>query len=314
MTHVYRLKKSLYGLKQAPRAWYKRIDSYLMKLGFTKNYVDPKLYFKVETDMPLILVLYVDDLFLTDADPFIYQYKRELTSKFEMKDLGLMHYFLGLEPWQKQGEIFLSQGKYSVKFLERCGMVEYKSVSTPMELNFKKLCGSVVGLELANLSEYRQLMGALMFLCGGQKEHIRILLLLGSASISWMSRKHKSVALSTVEAEYIAASMACYEVYWLKKLFNELFKHVLDTTIIYCDNQSGRHLSKNLVFHDHSKHIDIRYQFIRNMVQWGAIRLQHIRIDEKIIDILTKPLGKVKFLTFRERLGDVERCSHGGPA
>jgi len=98
-THVCRLKKALYGLKQAPRAWYERIDSYLMKLGFTRSEADPNLYFKVENDRPLILVLYVDDLFLTGADPLIHQCKRELASVFEMKDLGLMHYFLGLEVW-----------------------------------------------------------------------------------------------------------------------------------------------------------------------------------------------------------------------
>ena len=63
-----------------------------------------------------------------------------------------------------------------------------------------------------------------------------------------MSRKQKSVALSAAEAEYIAASMACCEVVWLRKLFNELFGHVLDTTVILCDNQSGIHLSENLVF------------------------------------------------------------------
>jgi hypothetical protein len=62
---------------------------------------------------------------------------------------------------------------------------------------------------------------------------------LGSASISWMSRKQKSVALSTAEAEYIAASMASCEAVWLRKLFSELFGHVLDTTVILCDNQSG---------------------------------------------------------------------------
>ena len=95
--YVCRLKKALYGLKQAPRAWYERIDSYLMKLGFTRSDVDPNLYFKVDNDKPLILVLYVDDLFLTGVDPLIHQCKRELAFEFEMKDLGLMHYFLGLE-------------------------------------------------------------------------------------------------------------------------------------------------------------------------------------------------------------------------
>eukprot|EP00253_Pinus_taeda_P032297 PITA_32297 len=155
-----KLKKALYGLKQAPRAWYERIHSYLMKLGFTRSEADPNLYFKVEDDKPLILVLYVDDLFLTGADPLIHKCKRELDSEFEMKDLGLMHYFLGLEVWQKPREIFLSQGKYVVKILERFGMVDCKPITTPMEPDFKKLSGSAAGPILRNATEYRQLVGA----------------------------------------------------------------------------------------------------------------------------------------------------------
>ena len=103
---------------------------------------------------------------------------------------------------------------------------------------------------------------------------------LGSASISWMSRKQKSVALSTAEAKYIAASMAYCEAIWLRKLFSELFGHVLDTTVILCDNQSGIRLSENPVFNDRSKHIDIRYHFIRDMVQRGVVRLDHIGSDQ----------------------------------
>jgi len=103
-----------------------------------------------------------------------------------------------------------------------------------------------------------------------------------------MSVKKKLVALSTIKVEYIAASMACCEAVWLTKLFSELFEHVLDTTVIFCDNQSGIRLSKNPVFHNHSKHINIRYHFIQDMVQWGAIRLQHIKTNEQVADILTK--------------------------
>lgn len=114
--------------------------------------------------MPLILVLYVDDLFMTGSEPLILQCKRELASEFEMKYLGLMHYFLGLEVWKKCGEIFLSQGKYVVKLLERFGMTECKSMNTTMEMNFKKLCGKLVGVDLVNPSKYCQLIGALMFL------------------------------------------------------------------------------------------------------------------------------------------------------
>jgi len=115
-----------------------------------------------------------------------------------------------------------------------------------------------------------------------------------------MRRKQKSVALSTAEAKYIAVSMASCEVVWLRKLFSELFGHVLDTTVILCINQSGIRLSENPVFHNHSKHIDIRYHFIQDMVQRGSIKLHHIGTDEQVTNILTKPLEKIIFLNFRE--------------
>jgi hypothetical protein len=123
-THVCRLKKAHYGLKQAPRAWYARIDSYLIRLGFSKSHVDPNLYYKVVNNAPVILLLYVDDLFLIGAKSLIIQCKKELASKFDMKDLGLMHYYLGLEVWQKCGEIFLGQGKYAMKILQKFGMMD----------------------------------------------------------------------------------------------------------------------------------------------------------------------------------------------
>jgi hypothetical protein len=98
-THVCILKKDLYGLKQAPRAWYGRIDNFLMSLGFTKSSVDPNLYFKVEDGEPMILLLYVDDTFLIGAKNLIIECKIKMAAKFEMKDLGMMHYFLGIEVW-----------------------------------------------------------------------------------------------------------------------------------------------------------------------------------------------------------------------
>lgn len=118
----------------------------------------------------MILVLYVDDFFLIEREPLILQCKRELASEFEMKDLGLMHYFLSLEVWQSPGEIYFSQGKYVVKLLERFAMVECKSMHTPMEMNFKKLCGKVAGPSLANPTAYRQLIGALIFLVNTRLE------------------------------------------------------------------------------------------------------------------------------------------------
>jgi hypothetical protein len=98
-THVCRLKKDLYRLKQAPRAWYGRIDSFLKRLGFTKSNNHSNLYFKVMNYDPVILFLYVDELFLIGEENVIPDCKKKLVVEFEMKDLGLMHYFLGLEVW-----------------------------------------------------------------------------------------------------------------------------------------------------------------------------------------------------------------------
>jgi len=80
--------------------------------------------------------------------------------------------------------------------------------------------------------------------------------------ISWMRKKKKFVALSSVEAEYISASMASYEAPWLRKFFGELFDQILDTIVIYCDNTSGIFLVDNFIFHDNSKHIEIMYHYI----------------------------------------------------
>jgi hypothetical protein len=110
-SHVCRLKRALYGLKQAPRAWYSRIDNYLQGMGFTKSEADSNLYYIIVGGEPLILVLYVDDLFLTGSEKLIAECKRDLASEYEMKDLGLMHYFLGLEVWQRDGQTFLGTGE-----------------------------------------------------------------------------------------------------------------------------------------------------------------------------------------------------------
>jgi hypothetical protein len=133
-------------------------------LGFTKSVVDPNLYYKVDGDEPLILVLYVDDMFLTGAEHLIARCKRELTSEFEMKDLGLMHYFLGLEVWQRSDEIFLSQGKYAVEILKKFGMMDCKSMATPMISNLKKLNEAASDSNLVDPMMYKQLVGSLMYL------------------------------------------------------------------------------------------------------------------------------------------------------
>ena len=90
---------------------------------------------------------------------------------------------------------------------------------------------------------------------------------------SWCNKKQKSVALSSADTEYIAASTASCEVIWLWKLLVNLLKEKMEATNILCDNQSYIKLSENHVFHDRSKHIDIECHFIRDCVQRGTVQL-----------------------------------------
>ena len=94
-THVCKLKKALYGLKQTPSTWYDRMERFLMSLGFTKS----KANSKVEGGILVMLLLYVDDMFLTGEDELIVDAKWKLSTEFEMKYLGMMHYLLGMEVW-----------------------------------------------------------------------------------------------------------------------------------------------------------------------------------------------------------------------
>jgi hypothetical protein len=124
----------------------------------------------------------------------------------------------------------------------------------------------------------------------------------GLAVVSWYNKKQTSVALNSEEAEYMATSLASCETIWLRKLLAGLFGQELKPTVIHRDNQSCIKLSKNLVFHDRSKHSEIKYHFIRDRVQKGVVKLQHISTDEQIADILTKPLVKGEFVYFRDKL------------
>ena len=110
----------------------------------------------------MILLLYVDDLFLTGDEELILDSKRKLTTEFEMKDLGTMHYLLGLEVWQKPGEIVLSQGKYVVEILKRFEMMDCKSMTTSMTTNLKLFGDTTSGKTDATV--YRQMIGSLMYL------------------------------------------------------------------------------------------------------------------------------------------------------
>jgi len=111
---VYKLRKALNRLKQAPRAWYSHIDNYFNESGFKRSKNEPTLYVKHQGNVNLLIVaLYVDDLILTGSSTeMIEEFKKDMVKKYEMSDMGLLHYFLGIEVYQDKEELFISQKMY----------------------------------------------------------------------------------------------------------------------------------------------------------------------------------------------------------
>lgn len=366
---VYKLKKALYGLKQAPRAWYSRIDSYLLQNGFNRCSSEPTLYTKMNEQGEIIIVcLYVDDLVFT-GDLSIDKFKSDMKKEFEMTDLGLMKYFLGIEVNQNENGIFISQTKYANDILKRFNMMNCKSAPTPIVTGLK-LSKDDKGTEV-NPTLYKKLVGSLMYLTATRPDIMygvslisrfmespkvshwqagkRILRYVsgtknygiqyssskefkligytdsdsvgsiddrkstsgyvfhfGTGVVSWSSKKQPIVTLSSAEAEYVVATSASCQAVWMRRVLKDLKQEQEEATKIYCDNNSAIALSKNLVFHKRSKHIDTRYHFIRELISNGEIFLEFCRSQDQCADIFTKALGKESFVYQRDRLGIID--------
>jgi hypothetical protein len=130
-----------------------------------------------------------------------------------------------------------------------------------------------------------------------------VLFFLGNCLISWQSLKQKVVALSSCEAEYVAATTAATQALWLSRLMAELLGRSVETVELKVDSKSALALAKNPVFHERSKHIRIKYHFIRSCLEDGSITADYISTGDQLADILTKSLGKSKFLELRRRIG-----------
>ncbi|WVZ54330.1 LOW QUALITY PROTEIN: hypothetical protein U9M48_005142 [Paspalum notatum var. saurae] len=135
-----------------------------------------------------------------------------------------------------------------------------------------------------------------------------------SASVFWQSVKQQVVALSSCEAEYIAASTASTQALWLARLLGDLLGRDTDAVELRVDSKSALALAKNPVFHERSKHIRVRYHFIRDCWEEGSIKARYINTKDQLADLLTKPLGRIKFLELRSRTGMVVKVADFGLA
>ena len=276
-----------------------------------------------------------------------------MMGKFDMSDLGLLHYFLGLEVNQNVDGIFVSQKKYAADLLKKFGMLNCKSMPTRMNVNENLVADDGTGM--ANAKQFWSIIGGLNYLChtrpditfpvnvlsrfmhspslhhlGAAKRVSRYvagtinfgiwyskvsrfglygfshsnwagcledkkstsscMFSLGSGAISWSSTKQDILALSSSEAEYVVVTGAACQAIWLRRLLADCLQVQEGATMIFCDNKATIAMTKNSAFHSRTKHIDIRYHFIRTLVANEEITLSYCSTHEQIADILTKSL------------------------
>ncbi|GJW84634.1 ribonuclease H-like domain-containing protein [Tanacetum coccineum] len=248
--------RSLYGLKQAPHAWFQRFASFVTRIDFQ------------HTLLQRIIAL--------------------LHSEFAMIDLGSLNYFLGISAQRLAFGIFLSQSKFTRKFLSEliCRIV-CLYMHDPRDLHFTALKRILRYVRACCPVTRRSTSGYCVFL--------------GDILLSWSTKRHVTLSRSSAEAEYRGVANVVVETGWIRNLLRELQTHLFTTTLVYCDNVSAVYMSANPVQHQRTKHIEIDIHFVRDFVASGQVRVLHVPSRFQYADIFTKGLPTALFLEFRTR-------------
>ena len=163
--HVRKLDKALYGLKQAPRAWYSRLSHKLQALGLIPSKADTSLFIYNKSNTSMFLLIYVDDIIVTSSsNEAVAGLLRDLSVEFALKDLGDLHFFLGIEVQKHGDDLHLSQEKYATDLVKRAGLQGCKPSSTPLSSSEKLSLTEGNLLNQEDSANYRSLVGALQYL------------------------------------------------------------------------------------------------------------------------------------------------------
>ncbi|GJV60010.1 putative ribonuclease H-like domain-containing protein [Tanacetum coccineum] len=331
--HVYRVVKALYGLHQAPRAWYARLSTFLLKHNYRRGTIDKTLFIKKNSRDIILVQVYVDDIiFGSTNQTWCDEFEVLMKGEFEMSAMGELTFFLGLQVKQQPDGIFISQDKYVQDMLRRFDMESVRPATTPYEAAKPKSKDEPD--DAVNVHLYRSMIGSLMYLTasrpdimfavsacsrhqvtpltsnlnavkkifkylkgqpklglwyprdspfvleaysdsdyagsnGDRKSTTGGCQFLGRRLISWQCKKQTVVATSSTEAEYVAAA--------------------------HCCGQSTICIVKNPVFHQRTKHIEIRHHFIRDANEKNLIQVLKIHTDDNVADLLTKAFDGPRF-------------------
>ncbi|CAN6706516.1 unnamed protein product [Malus baccata var. baccata] len=314
--------------RTAPRAWYDKLHNALHSLGFQGSQSDHSLFIK-SSPTPVFILVYVDDILVTGPlSAACQQVITQLSALFPIKDLGALHYFLGIEVKISSSGLFISQTKYILDLLAKAKMEGAKPCSTP--LSTTKL--DHLSPLLENASEYRSLVGALQYPKGSldlglwfsKSFHVPSIqafsdadwagcsldkrstggycVYFGNSLISWSAKKQPTVAHSSTEAEYRSLANTAAEITWICKLLADISYSLPHSPKIWCDNLSAISLAKNPIFHARTKHVEIDYHYIREKVLANQVSVQFICTQDQVADICTKSLSQPRFILLRDKL------------
>ncbi|GJY95413.1 retrovirus-related pol polyprotein from transposon TNT 1-94 [Tanacetum coccineum] len=331
--YVYKLKKALYGLKQAPRAWYDMLSSFLISNDFSKGSVDPTLFIHREGKELLLVQIYVDDIIFAASTPELCDlFAKIMCSKFKMSMMGKISFFLGLQISQSPRGIFINQSKYALESLKKYGFESCDPVDTPM-VEKSKLDEDKEG-KVVDPSHYRGMIGTLLYLIASRpdlqfaicmcaryqarptEKHLNAVkrifrYLKGTVHRGLWILKDSSIGTTAIFADadhaWLLRNPQAPSVkynFWVIDTFLWMRSQLTDYGFgfnkipMYCDNKSAIALCCNNVQHSRSKHIDIRFHFIKEHVENGVIELYFVNMEYQLADIFTKALGRerIEFL------------------
>ncbi|GJW47515.1 retrovirus-related pol polyprotein from transposon TNT 1-94 [Tanacetum coccineum] len=301
--HVYRLKKALYGLKQAPRAWYDKLSSFLIEHGFNKGIIDPTLFTRRHGGDILLVQVYVDDIIFGSTNPdFSKRFANLMKNNFEMSMMGELKFFLGLQVHQSPRGIFIKRLDVDLQgtptdqttYRRMIGGLMYLTASRP-DIAFATFVYSGFELIAYSDADHAGCKDDCKSTSGGVQ-------FLGGKLVSWSSKKQDCTAMSTAEAEYVSLSACCAQVIWMRtQLLDYGFKY--NRIPMYCDSKSAIAISCNPVQHSKTKHIDIRYHFIKEHVERGTVEIYFVGTEYQLADLFTKALPKERFEYLVHRIG-----------
>uniref|UniRef100_A0A2N9GYR8 CCHC-type domain-containing protein n=1 Tax=Fagus sylvatica TaxID=28930 RepID=A0A2N9GYR8_FAGSY len=254
------LRRTLYGLKQAPRVWFAKFSSIVHQFGFSSSPHDTTLFIRRSDKGMILFLLYVDDMIIIrDDHSDISDFKQFLHQQFEMKDLGHLSYFLGIEVSFDSTGYYLSLAKYAFDLLSRVGLTDTKVVSTPLEMNARLT--RLDGTPLSDATLYHHLVGNLIYLT--------------MTRLDIAHAVHLGILLT-------AALLLAFVSFWGTLLFPSAIRNNILCLVLAL---SAIQIAHNDVFHERTKHIEIDCHLVRHHLSVDILHLLPVSSSDQTADI-----------------------------